>query len=106
MKLTIIIATSALALTSCGQQQESSGQANTQTAAAAQNFEGSGKVTATSEDQVTISHGPIQGLGWPAMTMGFKAPSGLADGITVGSNVSFAFRQNGGTYVLTRLDRR
>lgn len=102
----LVVAGAALALASCGQQQNSEQQANAPVAEAGRSYSGTGKVTAISGDEVTISHGPIEGIGWPAMTMAFKAPPGMAEGVGVGSEVSFAFRQDGGTYMLTRLDKR
>ncbi len=65
-----------------------------------------GKVTAIDSGRVTIAHGPIEGIGWPAMTMTFTAPNGLAERVTVGSEVAFSFRQDGSAYVLTALKRR
>lgn len=67
---------------------------------------GTGQVKAIAGDQVTISHGPIQGLGWPAMTMTFRAASPeMVQGLNVGDRVSFAFRQEGSAYALTSLSR-
>src|SRR5450432_1522268 len=41
-------------------------------------------------DTVTIQHGPIPAVGWPAMTMTFKAkPATLLDGLKVGETVDF-----------------
>jgi len=108
--LTLATATVALALTACGQQKaadsEASASAATEPAQSAEIYSGTGKVTAIADGQVTIDHGPIEGIGWPAMTMTFKAPAGMAASVGVGSEVSFAFRQDGGTYVLTRLAKR
>ena len=39
---------------------------------------------------VTIQHGPIPTIGWPAMTMTFKAtPQSLLNGLTVGQRIGF-----------------
>lgn len=66
----------------------------------------SGKVTAISGDQVTIAHGPVEGIGWPAMTMSFRAGSPeMIKGVSVGDRVSFAFRQDGGAYLLTSISK-
>lgn len=65
-----------------------------------------GEVTAIAGDQVTIAHGPVEGIGWPAMTMTFRAASPeMVQGVSVGDRVSFAFRQDGGAYVLTSLSK-
>lgn len=101
-------AVGALALTACGQQDfggERSANALEATAPA-QVYSGTGTVTAIAGDQVTIDHGPIEGIGWPAMTMAFTAPPGVASGVEVGSEVSFAFHQDGSTNVLTSLETR
>lgn len=42
---------------------------------------------------VTLQHGPIPGVGWPAMTMTFKAtPPAMLKGVKVGQTVDFAVR--------------
>ena len=39
---------------------------------------------------LTIQHGPIPGVGWPAMTMSFKAkPATLINGLKVGETIGF-----------------
>lgn len=96
-------AAAALALGACGQQQSSETNAP---AAQSQTYGGTGKVTAIAADQVTIAHGPIQGIGWPAMTMTFTAPQGLANGIQAGDAVDFSFRRQGSGYQLTSLRKR
>ena len=56
--------------------------------------EGMGRVEAIDVTSVTLSHGPIASLQWPAMTMSFRlAEPGLARGIKVGDHVGFAFDQ-------------
>jgi Cu(I)/Ag(I) efflux system membrane fusion protein len=55
---------------------------------------GQGKVESIGKDEIVISHGPIASLQWGPMTMGFKLPAGLPQGISVGSNVEFEFRQS------------
>ncbi len=45
---------------------------------------------------VTIQHGPIPGVGWPAMTMTFKAtPASLLEGLKVGERVGFDAKVRG-----------
>lgn len=101
-------AMAAMALSACGQPNggEGNGASAQEAAAPAQIYSGTGTVTAIAGDQVTIDHGPIEGIGWPAMTMAFTAPPGLASGVEVGSDVSFAFHQDDSTYVLMRLETR
>lgn len=53
---------------------------------------------------VTIKHQPIASLGWPAMTMGFKAtPSSLLKGLKVGQKVAFDARQGAGLPEVTAI---
>lgn len=53
---------------------------------------------------VTLAHGPIASLNWPAMTMGFKLKDAtLAKEIKPGDAVNFDFIQSGDDYVVTRL---
>lgn len=53
-----------------------------------------GRVEQISPTSVTLSHGPVPALQWPAMTMTFKLASPqLATGIKTGDRVSFAFEQ-------------
>lgn len=60
--------------------------------------QGTGVVTALDlkAAKVTLSHGPIAALGWPAMTMTFAAtPPTLLKGLKVGAKIDFAIRMNG-----------
>ena len=68
--------------------------------------EGAGVVTAVDAKggTVTIHHGPIAKLAWPAMTMAFKAtPPSLLLGVKVGEPVTFALMQMGGATTLTAI---
>lgn len=101
-----------LILAACGEKQNAgleNRQGSTGASPAPQAgdiYSGTGQVTAIAGDQVTISHGPIQGMGWPAMTMTFRAGSPeMVQGVTVGDQVSFAFKQDGSAYTLTLLSR-
>jgi Cu(I)/Ag(I) efflux system membrane fusion protein len=61
--------------------------------AAANVHRGVGRVEAISKEAVTLSHGPITTLEWPAMTMDFKLPAaGLPKNIHKGDRVTFEFR--------------
>ena len=55
-----------------------------------------GKVESVDADSVTITHGPIPGLKWPGMTMGFGKPNAnaFAD-IKPGDTVRFEFERGG-----------
>ena len=58
--------------------------------------DGQGKVETATADSLTISHGPVATLNWPAMTMGFAkpAPSAFAD-VRPGDTVHFRFKEGG-----------
>ncbi|MES2895964.1 MAG: efflux RND transporter periplasmic adaptor subunit [Pseudomonadota bacterium] len=59
-------------------------------------LEGVGRIEALSPTTVTLSHGAIPAVGWPAMTMAFRlADPALAQGLKVGDRVRFAFDQQG-----------
>lgn len=67
----------------------------------------SGHITAISAAGVTISHGPVASLNWPAMTMQFSwAQPQLSQGLRVGDSVAFRFRPNGaGGYVVEAISK-
>jgi Cu(I)/Ag(I) efflux system membrane fusion protein len=68
---------------------------------------GQGKVESVGADVITISHGPIATLKWPAMTTGFgkPAPTSFSD-IHVGDTVHFEFREGGPSgYQLAKVQR-
>jgi Cu(I)/Ag(I) efflux system membrane fusion protein len=63
--------------------------------------EASGRITAIDGQHVTIAHGPVASLTWPAMTMQFSfARPELARGLAVGESVAFRFREASGAYVI------
>jgi Cu(I)/Ag(I) efflux system protein CusF len=67
---------------------------------------GAGVVTAldAKAGTVTIHHGPISKLSWPAMTMTFTAsPPALLQGVKVGQSVTFTLMQMGGSTTLTAI---
>jgi Cu(I)/Ag(I) efflux system periplasmic protein CusF len=70
-------------------------------------YKASGTVTKIdpAAGRVTIAHGPVQALKWPAMSMTFgvkdKALLGRAQ---PGKKVEFEFEKQGSDYVITRID--
>ena len=107
---------SALALTlllaACGESQiampedRQASDLNTRSTSSDAVYSGVGEVTAIEGERVTISHGPIEGIGWPAMAMTFRAGSPeLVQGVSVGTRVSFTFTQVGGDYTLTSISK-
>ena len=101
----------ALLVAACGEKQNATPDAanvagRLASNAAAEVYSGTGTIESVAGNKVTIAHGPIQGIGWPAMTMTFTAPPGMAEGVQAKSQVDFSFRQDGGAYVLTSLQPR
>ena len=65
-------------------------------AAAPQTHIGEGKVESVDVEGITISHGPVATLKWPAMTMGFSKPDPKAfPDVKPGDTVRFEFRPGG-----------
>jgi Cu/Ag efflux protein CusF len=51
---------------------------------------------------VTLAHGPVKSLNWPAMTMGFAVKDqALFDKLSVGKKVDVEIVQQDGNYVIT-----
>ena len=102
----------ALSLAACGDKQAAAPEQREPSAEASApaGAEGihaaAGDVTKVSDNQVTISHGPVESLGWPAMTMAFQAPSPeMLQGLNAGDPVDFQFSQAGGQYRLTSIKK-
>ena len=71
-----------------------------------QTHKGSGTVTKVdpATSTVTISHGPVQSMKWPAMTMTFKAKDkAVLDKVKQGAKVEFSFVQSGKDYIITEI---
>ena len=69
---------------------------------------GAGSVTQVDPagGKVTIAHGPVKTLNWPAMTMTFDVKNkALLDDIQPGEKVEFTFVQSGKDYVITKIKR-
>ncbi|MBV1692654.1 copper-binding protein [Novosphingobium sp. G106] len=67
-------------------------------APAAKTGQGTGVITAidTKANTLTIRHGAIPSVSWPAMTMTFKAsPPTLLRGLSVGQTIGFDVRTHG-----------
>jgi Cu(I)/Ag(I) efflux system protein CusF len=47
---------------------------------------------------VTLQHGPIPALSWPAMTMAFKADPALLKTVKVGQQVNFTVKTGGAAH--------
>lgn len=66
---------------------------------------GTGTITAidAATGRVTIDHGEVSELEWPAMEMGFEGGSTAVAGLTVGDRVDFAFDWDGSKGTLTSI---
>lgn len=73
-----------------------------------QTASGEGNVTAIDEDAgtITINHGPVQAVNWPAMTMAFKADETARQKVAVGDQVSFEFRTTEGGGELVSIEKK
>ena len=115
-----IMAVASLALASCGEEGTTQEPQDGMTAGVPAGLEdqtpageiegplhtGSGDVTDIDGSRITISHGPVETLDWPAMTMTFVAQSSdMIDEFSVGDSVNFEFGQSGETYVITGITK-
>ena len=55
---------------------------------------------------ITIAHGPVDALKWPAMTMTFKAPRADLGSIRQGDHVAFEFTSIGMNGTITTIQRQ
>ncbi|HET7595595.1 MAG TPA: copper-binding protein [Burkholderiales bacterium] len=56
------------------------------------------------QGKVTLAHGPVASLQWPAMTMAFAVQDrALLDKLSAERKVEFEFVQQGKQYVITRV---
>ena len=118
MKKTLMIATLMavpLTLSACGKKTEQPAPVATQAMdkqamdamaapAAPKTGSGEGKVVSVnaSTGAITIEHGPIQQIDWPAMTMTFAVKDkGLLNKLSVGKTVTFQITKEGADYVVT-----
>jgi len=64
-----------------------------------------GKVTAidAAKGTITLDHGAMSGLDWPAMTMGFTAKLEQLAGIKVGDQVDFEIDWDGKAGAITKI---
>ncbi len=74
--------------------------------AAPQSAEGEGVVRAINAQArtITVAHGPIAALNWPAMTMAFPVQSAtLLNGVAVGARVHFVLINHEGHPMISEL---
>lgn len=87
--------------------QASAASSVSQPHAAPELHRGEGKVESVAATEITISHGPVASLGWPAMTMGFgKASPRAFPDVKAGDTVRFSFRKvDAGGFELVSVER-
>lgn len=119
MKYPMILATAmTFGLAACGQPQETpaateaapAGAADMATMpmtsdAPAQTGTGTGPITAVdaAAGVVTIEHGPVPGVGWPAMTMRFTASPTILEAASTGERVEFDVSVRDGVNEITAI---
>lgn len=60
------------------------------------------KAADPSKGLVTLAHGPVKSLNWPAMTMGFSVKDKmLFDKLAIDKKVEIEFMQQGSDYIVT-----
>lgn len=57
----------------------------------------------TAAGKITIAHGPVEALKWPAMTMAFNASSEQLTSVKPGQKVEFEFEAKGMDNTVTRI---
>jgi len=78
----------------------------TKTAPATKTGNGTGIITAIDlkASKLTIKHGAIAAIGWPAMTMTFKAnPTAMLKGLKVGRQINFTTKTSAAGPVVTAI---
>ena len=74
--------------------------------AKSQTHKGSGTVSKVdaAKGAVTIAHGPVPSMNWPAMTMTFKVKDKkMLDKVKEGGKVDFSFVQSGSDHTITEI---
>lgn len=107
--LKIALATLAVSVTACGsaETRKENGAATAPSESIAQTHSATGTVGSVSGQLVTVSHGPIKSLEWPAMTMPFTAKDAASfKGIKAGDRVAFTFSKSGTESVLTSIAKQ
>lgn len=105
----IALATLAVSVTACGsaETRTENGAATAPSESIAQTHSATGTIDSVSGQVVTISHGPIKSLEWPAMTMPFSAKDAASvQGIKAGDRVAFTFSKSGNKSVLISIAKQ
>ncbi|MEW4467027.1 copper-binding protein [Parasphingorhabdus sp. JC815] len=67
-----------------------------------------GTVTAIDAEAgtITVDHGPVPAIEWPAMTMAFEADEQLRSEVSVGEGIAFEFRTGSEGNVITSITKQ
>jgi Cu/Ag efflux protein CusF len=106
MKKPLIIGALAAVFASAGLAAPAIAHQGETHAQAPQTAEGEGVVRSIDAraNTVTIAHGPIAALGWPAMTMAFRVHSPeVLNGVAVGARVHFELMNDNGQPMVSEL---
>lgn len=90
--LTLAVILTALPVVAEMSQNHSKGAENNDSGTNTSAVKGEGIIKSinSGKQQVTLSRGPIEALGWPAMTMPFKVTDAkLLEGVSVGDEIHF-----------------
>jgi Cu(I)/Ag(I) efflux system membrane fusion protein len=88
------------------EEQNTTGMTDTDNSAP-ELFEATGRITEldTENASVTLDHGPIADLGWPAMTMAFDLAESVETGaLATDQTVTFGFRETPEGYLVERIE--
>ena len=75
----------------------------TETAAKKASATGTVEAVDTNAGKITIAHGAVEALQWPAMTMGFKATPEQVASVRTGQQVQFEFESQGMDATITQI---
>ena len=80
----------------------------TDTGSAMQAASAQGTVTAIDAEAgtITVDHGPVPAIEWPAMTMAFEADEQLRSEVSVGEGIAFEFRTGSEGNVITSITKQ
>ena len=67
--------------------------------------EGTIKAINSEKHTVTIAHGAVPAVQWPAMTMAFSATAEQLEALNAGDHVTFEFRSEGGTAKVVSIEK-
>ena len=75
---------------------------------AARTASGEGTVTAIDAEAgtITLDHGPVPAMEWPAMTMAFNAAPEVRDQVAVGDSVTFEFEESDAGNRITSVSKK